>query len=77
MNKKISYYIKFINTFIGVVTQFWVPAQKKKKIKKIKKYPLSKNITVKIGCQNTQKMVKKWLRRFKITKIKIWQYFVD
>jgi hypothetical protein len=22
-------------------------------------------------------MVKNWLRRFKITKIKIWQYFVD
>jgi hypothetical protein len=32
---------------------------------------LSKNITVKRGCQNILKMIKKWLRRFKITKIKI------
>ena len=29
------------------------------------------------GCQSALKMVKNWLKRFKITKIKIWQYFVD
>jgi hypothetical protein len=44
MNKKISYYIKFINTFIGVVTQFCVPAQKKKKIKENKKISIIKKI---------------------------------
>jgi hypothetical protein len=61
---------------VNVVTHFWVPAQKIIKIQKIKKI-LSKNITRKRGCQNTQKMVKNWLRRLKKTKIEIYQYFVD
>jgi len=55
---------KFIK---GVVTHFWVPAQNTKKKFKI----FSKIIAVKRGCQNAQKMVKNWLRRFKNTKIEI------
>jgi len=35
------------------------------------KKKLSKNITVKKGCQNAQKMVKNWSRRLKNTKIEI------
>jgi hypothetical protein len=41
-----------------------------KKIQKNKKY-YQKNITVKRGCYSALKMIKNWLRRFKITKIRI------
>jgi len=57
----------------SVITHFWVipqftffPLSSKTKYKKIQK-----NIIVKKGCQNAQKIVKIWLRRFKNTKIKI------
>jgi len=68
------------NSFIGiilVVTYFWVPAQKIKKIKKIKKNIIKKYNSEKKGCQNAQKIVKNWLRRYKNTKIKILTVFVD
>jgi len=45
---------------------------KKNKKKIIKKYNSEKK-----GCQNAQKMVKNWLRRYKNTKIKILTVFVD
>jgi len=60
-----------------VVTHFWVPAQKIIKYKKKSRKYYQKIIAVRRGCQSALKMVKNWLRRFKITKIKIWQYFVD
>jgi hypothetical protein len=59
-----------------VVIHFWVPAQKIKKIH-IRKYirkESKKIIWVRKGCWNTHKMSRNWLRRFKNTRIEIWQY---
>ena len=49
-----------------VITHFWVPAQNTIII-----IIIIIIIAVKRGCQSALKMVKNWLRRFKITKIKI------
>jgi hypothetical protein len=54
-----------------VVTHFWVPAQNNNNIQKVKKILSKNNNSEKKGCQNAQKMVKNWLRRFKNTTIKI------
>ena len=74
------YSINYISQSVDVVIHFWILAQKIKKMqrKTIKKYSQKKKIiAVKIRCRSAHKMVKNWLRRFKNTKIKIWQYFVD
>jgi len=65
----ILYFIFFFchNPFFGYSPIYIFSLLKKTKKQKI----LSKNITVKRGCQNAQKMVKNWLRRFKNTKIEI------
>jgi len=49
------------------------PQKKKENAKKSNIFgrKIKKIIAVKRGCQNTQKMAKNWLRRFKNTKIKI------
>jgi hypothetical protein len=53
-------------------THFWViPRFTFFLSSKNKKKYYQKNITVKRGCQNAQKMVKNWLIRFKNTKIEI------
>jgi hypothetical protein len=58
----------------GAVTHFWIPTQKKRKYKKIKKIYSEENkkiIVVRTGCWRVQKMIKNWLRRLKNTKIEI------
>jgi hypothetical protein len=58
----------------GAVTHFWIPTQKKRKYKKIKKIYSEENkkiIVVRTGCRRVQKMIKNWLRRLKNTKIEI------
>jgi len=80
-----TYYAKFLlcnycKEGASVVTYFWVPTQIRRKCKKIKNIferKIKKIIALKRGCQNAQKMAKNWLRKFKNTKIEIWQYFVD
>jgi hypothetical protein len=59
------------NPFLGYSPIHMFSLFKKRKYKKNIKNILSKNITVKKGCQSALKMVKNWLRRFKNTKIKI------
>ena len=74
--------LQLISLFsMDVITHFWVPAQKGKKLKRKEKNNKKnkiqkKNIIKKIydnekGCQNAQKMIKNLLRMFKNTKIKI------
>ena len=62
------------NLFLGYYLNLCFLFQKKifelkKKSKKI--------IVVRKGCRSVMKMARIWLRRFKNTKIEIWQYFVD
>ena len=69
---------KSIGIFItDVVTHFWVPRKKMKKNTKkihIKKYiQKKKKIRVRKGCWNYHKMARSWLRRFRNTRIEIWQ----
>jgi hypothetical protein len=76
INKSLIYFVYYeecCNPFLD-------PRTKKEKIQKNKKYMFEK--TQKIYNSETRmskrsNMVKTWLRRFKNTKIKIWQYFVD
>jgi hypothetical protein len=57
-----------------VVTYFWVPHKKMKKIQKNthkKIYSEGKKIRVRKGCWNYHKMARNWLRRFRNTRIEI------
>jgi glutamate synthase domain-containing protein 3 len=58
------------NPFLGYSQIHIFSLLKKKQIhKKLKKY--IKKYDSEKGCQNAEKIVKNWLRRFKNTKIKI------
>jgi len=75
INKSLIYFVyyeEYCNLFLG-------PRTKKEKIQKNQKYMFEKTQKIynsKTRMSKRSNMVKTWLR-FKNTKIKIWQYFVD